>query len=206
MNISRTASAFLKGVYFMREHAMAQDAKDTPEGTRWVTIGHTEEHKGQHVLINKKDGRIEGGLGGKFNGTKLKDLGKAEKKASAAGKAQKKSMDYSLPKKVNPEFIQNRDREGGASQEQILSISAKPDYLRLSTSNMLADGAPVVAYGKIPAKQLRKLKVRLKRWPRLCLQKPRANSMSRCLQSWSLYPQQPSYARRWPDLTNKEKV
>ena len=50
-------------------------------------------------------------------------------------------MDYSLPKKVNPEFIQNRDREGGASQEQILNISAKPDYLRLSTSNMLADGA-----------------------------------------------------------------
>lgn len=153
MNISRTASAFLKGVYFAREHAMAQDAKDTPEGTRWVTIGHTEEHKGQHVLISKKDGRIEGGLGGKFNGTKLKDLGKVEKKASAAGKAQKKSMDYSLPKKVNPEFIQNRDREGGASQEQILNISAKPDYLRLSTSNMLADGAPVVAYGKIPAKQ-----------------------------------------------------
>ena len=79
MNISRTASAFLKGVYFVREHAMAQDAKDTPEGTRWVTIGHTEEHKGQHVLISKKDGRIEGGLGGKFNGTKLKDLGKTEK-------------------------------------------------------------------------------------------------------------------------------
>ena len=58
MNISRTASAFLRGVYFVREHAMAQDAKDTPEGTRWVTIGHTEEHKGQHVLISKKDGEV----------------------------------------------------------------------------------------------------------------------------------------------------
>ena len=153
MKLTQTTAAFLKGVSFIHKYNMAQDAKEPPEGTRWVTIGHTEEHKGQHVLINKKSGRIEGGLGGKFNGTKLKDLGKAEKKAGAAGKAQKKRMDYSLPSKVNPESIQNRAREGGASQEQILNIAAKPDYLRLSTSNILADGAPVVAYGKIPAKQ-----------------------------------------------------
>ncbi len=152
MNTTMITSAFLRGVRFMRDHSLTNDSADTPEGTRWVTIGHTEEHKGQHVLINTKSGKIEGGLGGKFNGTKLKDLGKAEK-AKAACKAQKKSMDYTLPKKVNPDFIQNRDREGGASQEQILSISAHPDYLRLSTSNTLADGAPVVAYGKVPAKQ-----------------------------------------------------
>ncbi len=46
--------------------------------------------------------------------------------------------------------LQNRDRSSSASIEQMQSISQKPDYLRLASSNSLAEGAPVV-FGDIPA-------------------------------------------------------
>lgn len=64
-------------------------------------------------------------------------------------------LDYTLPDKVPEHLIlQNRDRSNMASTDQIRQIGLNPDYDRMSISRTMADGAPIVAYGKIPGEQM----------------------------------------------------
>ena len=67
----------------------------------------------------------------------------------------KAGLDYTLPDKVPEHLIlQNRDRSNLASTDQIRQIGLNPDYDRMSVSRTMADGAPIVAYGKIPGEQM----------------------------------------------------
>lgn len=64
-------------------------------------------------------------------------------------------LDYTLPDKVPEHLIlQNRDRSNMTSTDQIRQIGLNPDYDRMSISRTMADGAPIVAYGKIPGEQM----------------------------------------------------
>ena len=66
----------------------------------------------------------------------------------------KDEIDLSNPDKIPAEAIlQNRDRSSKSSVLQMKSIAANPDYDRLSGSKAFGSGAPVVAYGKVPASQ-----------------------------------------------------
>ncbi len=66
----------------------------------------------------------------------------------------KEEIDLSTPDKIPAEAIlQNRDRSSKSSVLQMKAIAANPDYDRLSGSKAFGSGAPVVAYGKIPANQ-----------------------------------------------------
>ncbi len=65
----------------------------------WITV-HPNGGKGQAVLIDKKDGTIHGGMGGKFDGQKIDDVGKGDgKTARGEGKADENPVD-AKPKKV----------------------------------------------------------------------------------------------------------
>ena len=50
--------------------------------------------------------------------------------------------------------LQNRDRSTQASIGQMESIAANPDYMMLSPGRSFSSGAPVVAYGNVPARNL----------------------------------------------------
>lgn len=143
----RLLAALLSG------HAVTSDA-----GEHWVTMGRGEG--GAHVLLDK-DGRVKAGLGGKYRNVKVDNIPRKNfinEEAYQRKTAGQRGMDYSLPAKVDSKLIiQNRDRSGGASQSQIMSIAANPDYDRLSESKTLADGAPVVAYGRIPKERMGKV-------------------------------------------------
>ena len=67
-------------------------------------------------------------------------------------------LDLRNPEKI-PEgtIIQNRDRSGVGSIAQMRKIASNPDYLRMSGNNSFGEGAPVIAYGNIPASQLGKI-------------------------------------------------
>lgn len=136
---------------------LAQDA-----GEKWITVNGGSKKDGDgggaHVLVDG-NGRIVAGMGGKFTGVKIDNVPRKkfinEKAYQRRQAGKNKNMDYTLPKRVDPSLIiQNRDRAGGGSKQQIMEIAASPDYDRLSVSRTLADGAPVVAYGTIPAKRL----------------------------------------------------
>ena len=142
---------FLNGV------SLAMDA-----GEHWVTVnaGSASGGKGggSHVMLDG-EGRVKAGMGGRYKGVKVDKIPRKkfmnEKAYQRKQAAEHKSMDYTLPDKVDSNLIiQNRDRTGVGSQVQIQSIAAHPDYDRLSSSRTLADGAPVVAYGSIPKDQL----------------------------------------------------
>ena len=163
MKIDHIINAFNLGLKFYRGMCLlAQDRAQSEiatklnsekDGEHWVTV-NAENGNGQHVLLSG-EGRILAGMGGKFTGVKIDNIPRKkfinEKAWQRKEQANKKTMNYTLPAKVHPEHIQNRDRSGEASREQIIAIAKDPDYDRLSASRTLADGAPVVAYGKIPA-------------------------------------------------------
>ena len=164
----RMAQAFARGLAFMRGHAlMAMDANKN--GETWITIGAEpgpdgKKHGGQPVCLNS-NGEIKYGLGKAAQGKTLgqvfgkggiysKEGKKGAKQPAQAGRKDNTPPDFTLPEKVNPEEIQNRDRSGAASTGQIRAIASKPDYLRLGFSTTMADGAPIVAYGKIDRRNL----------------------------------------------------
>nr|DAK88667.1 MAG TPA: ParB ddrB-like ParB superfamily domain [Caudoviricetes sp.] len=163
------ARAFLAGRAFQKgkEHrTIAQDE------AKWITV-HPNGNganangagiKGRPVLIDSESGKILGGMGGKFNGQKISQVAGARKaknernsrrEALRKQKAESAKMDFSLPERIEEDkILQNRNRGNIGSRNQMLSIANNPDYSRLSESNDFGAGAPIVAYGKIPAKQL----------------------------------------------------
>lgn len=67
-------------------------------------------------------------------------------------------LDFENPKEIDSSIIiQNRDRSTITSVLQMRKIAANPNYLKLSGSNAFGEGAPVVAYGKVPKSQLGKI-------------------------------------------------
>lgn len=166
MKIDHIINAFNLGLKFYRgmcllaqdraQSEIATKLNNEKDGEHWVTV-NAENGNGQHVLLSG-EGRVLAGMGGKFTGVKIDNIPRKkfinERAWQRKEQANKKTMNYTLPAKVHPEHIQNRDRSGEASREQIIAIAKDPDYDRLSASRTLADGAPVVAYGKIPAANL----------------------------------------------------
>lgn len=55
--------------------------------------------------------------------------------------------------RVDPTALQNRDRSQKGSVSDMHAIANKPDYARVSYSRDFGNGAPVVAYGSVPASQ-----------------------------------------------------
>ena len=89
-SIKECTLAFFKGLAFGKGLIMGRELaenKDMAED-RWITIhpfgnmkqGEADTGEGkryyQRIFINDETDEIEGGLGGKLNGTKIKDLGK----------------------------------------------------------------------------------------------------------------------------------
>ena len=88
-SIKECTLAFFKGLAFGKGLIMGRElaeSKDMAED-RWITIhpfgwkqGEADTGEGkryyQRIFINDETDEIEGGLGGKLNGTKIKDLGK----------------------------------------------------------------------------------------------------------------------------------
>lgn len=147
------------------------------DGAKWITVHpNGDGGKGRPALIDGETGRVLGGMGGKFNGrhiSEARSAGKGGAPASVAPKAAPApvapsvapaapaarggapAIDLSRPDRI-PEgsIIQNRDRSGIGSIQQVRSIAAHPDYLRLSNNSQLGEGAPVVSYGDWDPRQL----------------------------------------------------
>lgn len=75
------------------------------------------------------------------------EIAKRQEQAAKAKEQQAKTQE------VQKLILQNRDRGGQASREQMESIARAPDYDRAGFSNT-PDGAPIVAFSDIPANQL----------------------------------------------------
>lgn len=171
MTDCRILAAYLHGVRTGRARRLAQD--------KWITVNGGSrkdgEGGGSHVELDG-EGRIVSGMGGKFKGQKIDDIPRSRfqneasyqrrqqnlksaaqstaQSTSGASKTGGAKLDYSLPDKVPASIIQNRDRSGAASRQQVMGIAANPDYDRLSISRTMADGAPIVCYGSIPDNQM----------------------------------------------------
>lgn len=67
---------------------------------------------------------------------------------------QSQAIDLTNPLRLDADAIlQNRNRGGRASILQMKSIAANPDYDRLGPTKDFGSGAPVVAFGTVPANQ-----------------------------------------------------
>ena len=89
-SIKELSLAFFKGLAFGKGLIMGRELAENKDMTedRWITIhpfggmkqGEADTGEGkryyQRIFINDETDEIEGGLGGKLNGTKIKDLGK----------------------------------------------------------------------------------------------------------------------------------
>lgn len=102
-------------------------AKSHPEpskDSRWITVHpNGKDHPGQPVLIGK-DGHVEGGMGGKFNGKKIDDLhGDPEKpKAPALTPEQRHAI------KKNKALLDKRGPKGEGSMGKWKSGVDAGDY------------------------------------------------------------------------------
>lgn len=156
--------AFMLGQTFRkaRDKGLAYDA-DT-----WITVKpNGQENKGRSVLIDSGTGTIKAGMGGRFNGQKVSELGEARRKKTARmsrreqirkKRSEVSKMDFSLPERIDKsKILQNRDRSNKGSIMQMHAISKNPDYERLGVTNDFGSGSPVIAYGKIPERQLGKV-------------------------------------------------
>ena len=166
----RAGIAFKLGVAFGQgiAHSRRQLAQDE---AKWITVKpHGENAKGRPALIDSESGQILGGMGGKFNGVKIEKGNKQGFKKLAENqpksrreqllekRKQNNKLDFSLPEKIDSSvIIQNRNRGNIGSIKQVKEIASHPDYYRLSNNNSFSDGAPVVAYGSIPAEQMGKV-------------------------------------------------
>lgn len=156
----KLGAAFALGVAFARGRRLAQDA------AQWITVKpNGAEHKGQPVLIENSTGEVLGGMGGRFNGQNISKVASVGRKRSSDRKSRRQalrnrrsvaqSMDFTLPDKIDKsKILQNRERSNQGSIMQMHSIAKDPDYSRLGFSHDFGSGAPVVAYGSIPKKQL----------------------------------------------------
>lgn len=177
------------------ERRKARQAKAfAMDGVKWITVKPNGENgKGAHVMINEETGTVLSGMGGKFNGKPIGEVGKrgataksqtaskpakshqsapeakhfspeqrarieARKQAQKAREEQTRppeKLDYTLPDKVPNNFvIQNRDRSTQSSIGQVRELAKDPQYSRLSSNATFGEGAPVVAFGKIPPEQM----------------------------------------------------
>lgn len=161
-NAQKLGAAFRCGVAYARGRRLAQDA------SQWITVKpNGQEHKGRPVLIDSESGEILGGAGGKLNGQKVGDLKakrtRAEERKRRREERRQKSgaaepLDFSLPEKIDKsKILQNRERSNQGSIMQMQAISKNPDYSRLGVTHDFGSGAPVVAYGKVPKRQLGKI-------------------------------------------------
>lgn len=86
------------------------------------------------------------------------ELGRISGEKSSAQPEEKEELDLTNPEFIpEDQIIQNRDRGTSASILQMASISANPDFMRLSGTRDFGAGAPVIAYGNIPKSQLGKV-------------------------------------------------
>lgn len=76
--------------------------------------------------------------------------------ASASDEPQ--TIDLQNPEKLDTsKVLQNRNRSGTGSILQMKNIAHKPDYDRLGVTKDFGSGAPIVAYGDVPAAQKGKI-------------------------------------------------
>ena len=149
----RLGAAFALGAAYATGITAAMDE------AKWITVhpNGKGEGKGRPALIDSESGVVLGGMGGKFNGKKLSEMKSKPAKPSGGKKsaASRAKIDLSHPDKIDKKnIIQNRDRSNSGSIQQINSIAAKPDYMRMGPSHDLANGAPVVAYGSVDDEHL----------------------------------------------------
>jgi phospholipid N-methyltransferase len=85
------ADAFLAA---LTEQYAARRLKSQPgqQEFQWITVHPPGHEHGQPVLINKKDGTIQAGMGGNFNGQKISDLGKHPEPAKPAATEKKPTL------------------------------------------------------------------------------------------------------------------
>ena len=162
MNAQKLGTAFRLGMAFARG---LRYRKDIAQDDKWITVKpNGAENKGRPVLIESTTGQILGGMGGRFNGQSVKQLGESRRRRQArvsrrealrTKRNESQKLDLSLPEKINKaNILQNRERSNKGSIMQMQAIARDPDYSRLGYSQDFGTGAPVVAYGSIPKNQM----------------------------------------------------
>lgn len=147
--IEEIAKAYAMGRAYAQglkhRYAMAMDKEE------WRTLKPKKDGETyRHVMIETETGMIIKGFGA---GKTLKQVYGGKDDDNQPTHEEKVEA---LKKSMEGKNLQNRDRSTVSSREQIRKIGAKPDYDRLSTSKTFTDGAPVVAWGEIPEKQIGK--------------------------------------------------
>lgn len=169
----KIGAAFRAGVAYATGRKTARRALAN-DAAQWITVhpagkGQRADGKGSKggtpVLIDDKTGRIIAGMGGRFNGRTMSDVRSRrtraeERRARRAAKRKNSpaSIDLENPARLDTsKVLQNRNRNSPGSVLQMKSIAANPDYDRLGVTKDFGSGAPVVAYGSIPKRQLGKI-------------------------------------------------
>lgn len=151
----RLGQAFRAGLEFSKS-GLASDANV------WITVKpNGEQNKGVPVMIDERSGEIQAGMGGKFNGQRIGELKndftgpKTPKGLKTAKKRKQKSIDLSVPDKIDDNVIlQNRNRSNKVPVMQMKKMAVNPDYARLGYTSEFGSGAPVIAYGHFKPEQL----------------------------------------------------
>lgn len=132
------------------------------DALRWITIhpGKQEDSKGIHVQIEGTTGEIKAGMGGKFTGQKINEIGKnsgkADKKqeanekpketpktAEAKKEAPKKNSEHSVAKKSQD--IQKTKEYQAKKQRDALELQKQADALWEQTKNARMSGTQKLA-------------------------------------------------------------
>lgn len=120
---------------------------------RWITLHPKKEGKGIHVLIDKNDGTILAGMGGKFNGVRIGDVPKLSSSIKTKEKRQegieqevsgmdRKQMLSALEKSIkemNPEATDEASIHRGLDIKALKLPEINEDALSNYTRNGYAD-------------------------------------------------------------------
>ena len=111
-----------------RAVAFENDTGFVMDDNEWITVhpngkglnSKGEEIKGRHVLVEKGSGKIVAGLGGKFNGKRLDEIGKSSQQASS--KPHKQKQQAAKGKTASKSGVQSKP----AAAKHVASKGNKP--------------------------------------------------------------------------------
>jgi len=120
------------------QYAARKKSQKGQQEFEWITV-NADKGKGQPVMIDKKDGTIQAGMGGKFNGQKIGEIGKggggdAKKEASREKAKPSASSDDIASLKAKGRFTDSKGQEWQVHKSRFGTIVAHP----------IVDGKPQV--------------------------------------------------------------
>lgn len=139
---------FDQGLIFDQWGVPITDVRQLTTDERWITVNNSEGRTGSKVKISAS-GEILAGMGGKFNGQKINEIGEkqTEKKMSPREYLASKGVEWNPPS--DPTLHHNRNKSEKTHQEALNRLSAAQNEWFAKKNKLLEEYESKVSSGEI---------------------------------------------------------